>query len=234
MKKLFKSIFTIIVLIFIGYVIYRNIILGTIPSIDLIKDEKTMSMYNNIMPNTSNNIWKNLYFTEDSLSVKNIPVEMKYNIAFKNMGTGESTISEDRIKKAYEKLFGEKSYLNVSSFQGGCNTYKYINTRKTYEKNQNTKCEPGKISILSKIIDAKQKDNSMDITVIIAYIDKEKRKVYKSCNNDMSKCSNVIKSNVDNFDEADLEKFKKKLNRYVFTYNLSKEEYYFDSVRKSK
>ena len=48
MKNVFKAIFTLVIIIFIGYVIYRNMLLSTIPSVDLIKDEKTMSMYNNI------------------------------------------------------------------------------------------------------------------------------------------------------------------------------------------
>lgn len=234
MKKAFKFVFTIIILAFISYVIYRNVKLSTIPSVDLIKDEKTMSMYNNIMPNTSNNKWKNLYFSEESINVQNIPIEMKYNITFKNMGTGESTILEDRVKKAYEKLFGSGSYQRISSFQGGCNTYNYVTTRKAYEKNQNIKCENTGISILSRIIDAKQKDDYMTITVVIAYIDKDKKLVYKNCNTDMSKCTDILEKDFTNFDEDNLLSIKNKLNKYTFTYKLVDKEYYFKSVKRTK
>lgn len=234
MKSMFKTIFTLVIITFIGYVVYRNMLLSTIPSVGLIKDEKTMSMYNNIMPNTSNNNWKNLYFSEKSVTVKNIPVEMKYNIAFKNLGTGESSISEDRIKKSYEKLFGNGSYQRIASFQGGCNTYNYINSRKTYEKNQNIRCENTGMSILSRIVDAKQKDDYMSIDVVIAYINKEEKIVYKNCNMNMSKCTDILEKDFTNFDEANLLSIKNKLNRYTFVYKLINEEYYFDSVKKTK
>lgn len=233
MKNVFKAIFTLVIIIFIGYVIYRNMLLSTIPSVDLIKDEKTMSMYNNIMPNTSNNKWKNLYFSEKSVTVKNVPVEMKYNITFKNLGTGESSVSEERVKKSYEKLFGNGSYQRISSFQGGCNTYNYVSARKTYEKNQNIRCENTGMSILSRIVDAKQKDDYMTIDVVIAYIDKEKKIVYKNCNMDMSSCTDILEKNFTNFDESNLLSIKRKVNRYTFTYKLINEEYYFDSVKKS-
>ena len=232
MKKVFKAILTIIFIGLVIYVIYRNIALRKIPSENLIKDEATSSLYHDILPNSSNTIWANYYFSHDNVSQKDIPTDMTYNIAFKKIGSSEKQISSDKFKESYEALFGPNTYKPVSTFTGGCNTYTYDDNTKIYSKTTNIPCPSTKVYILSKIVDAEYTDKNMEITVVIAYIDNETKTVYKECNEDMSSCSSVIKNNFTEFDEANLEQVKDKLHKYKFTYNNINDEYYFSSVRK--
>ncbi|MCI8547482.1 MAG: hypothetical protein HFJ38_01195 [Bacilli bacterium] len=232
MKKIFKGIYTFLIVILVGYIIYRNIKLGTVPSASLIKDEHTLSLYNHLLPNTDNKSWVNYYYSQKDLSVEDIPVDMKYNIAFRSMGTGESIILENKFRESYEKIFGKNSYKSVASFYGGCSTYTYNASKQTYEKTINKSCDAKDISILSKIVDASQSDSSMTITVVIAYIHNTKKEVYKTCNKDLTDCKDVLFSGFDKFDEADLDYKKYKLDKYVFTFDAIGDEYYFSHMRK--
>ncbi len=234
MKKIFKIVYTILIIILIFYIAYRNINLRKIPSVDLIKDEKTFSLYNSILPNTSNKNWTNYYYSNDYLNSENIPKEMKYNIAFKNMSTGAESISEKELKKSYEKIFGINTYNKVEYFIGGCNKYFYNNKNKTYEKLNSKNCPKNNISILSKIVDAKLTDENFTITVVIVYLDNNKKIVYKSCDKDMNKCNNVLLNNFEVFDEDNIDTKKYDLNKYNFTFKIIDDEYYFSSVKKVK
>lgn len=234
MKKVFKVIFTIIFICLLIYVVYRNINLRTIPSSDLIKDEATSRLYYNLLPNTGNGEYTNYYFSHNKVDVEDIPSAMKYNIAYKNTGSGESILKEEIIKKEYEEVFGPDSYKSVKSFVGGCNTYTYDDVTLIYKKATSEVCKANNISILSKIVDASISGNNMDIEVAIAYIDNNKKMVYKSCNDDLTSCSNVLKKNFTEFDEADLDVEEYDLHKFKFTYQLNNEEYYFKSVSKVK
>lgn len=234
MRKVLKVIGTIILVCFLIYVFYRNINLRTIPSVDLIKDESTSSLYHSILPNTSNSSWTNYYYNNASLTVNDIPEELKYNIAYKNTGTAESVIKEEVIKKAYEKVFGTNTYKAVESFIGGCNTYKYDEKSLSYVKITNDICKTPNIYILSKIVDADLTDTKMDITVVIAYIDKAKKIVYQNCNDDMTTCNNTLVKSFIDFDEASLDEEKYNLQKYKFTFTTTNNKYYFSSVKKIK
>lgn len=234
MKKVFKVMYTIVIIILVGYIIYRNIRLGTIPSVDLIKDEQTISLYNRLLPNTDNKTWLNYYYSKDEIKVSDIPEDMKYNLAFRSMGTGESVILEEKFKVAYEKIFGKNSYKSTANLYGGCNTYTYNASKNTYEKTNSKFCEDKEISILSRIIDAKQSNEEMTITVVIAYINNNKKQVFKTCNSEMTSCSDVIASNFDKFDEDDLDYKKHKLSKYTFTFDIKEDGYYFSHMQKNK
>lgn len=234
MKKGLKIIGTIIFIILLSYIIYRNINLQTIPSVDLIKDEATSSLYHGVLPNTSNSTWTNYYYSHSSLTSKELPEEIKYNIAYKNSGTAMSFIDEKNIKESYEKIFGPNTYQGIDQFSDGCNTYTYDSISSRYMKITTNSCTPSNMYILSKIVDAKYVKDKMEITVVIAYLDQTKKIVYKDCNEDMTSCKNKLVENFENFDEADLEKEKEELHKYQFTFFNEQDEYYFESVKKIK
>ncbi len=233
MKKVLKVIGAIIVLIFLIYFVYRNIALRFVPSSDLVKDESTSRLYKSIMPNTDNPEWTTYYFN-NNVSLDDIPLEMKYNIAFNNTGTGMSSVEEEKVKLAYEKTFGNGTYKPVNSFLGGCNTYKYDKTKKEYISYARTTCKPVNVSILSKIIDANETKKSFNLTVKIAYLDKTSRKVYKTCDKNLTNCSGVIKSNFKEFDEANLDNKSYNLHEYKFYYKEDNGNYVFDHNKKIK
>lgn len=234
MKRILRIIIYVLLIAFFSYTIYRNLKLHVIPSVDLIKDEATTTLYQRMIPTTSNLVWKNFYYSHDSVTLKDIPEAMRYNIAYKNTSTSSSNIAEDDLKKGYEKVFGPNTYKRVDSFMGGCNSYTFDEKEKTYNSTKRTVCQNTDISILSRIVDANANKNKMDITVVIVYIDEAKKEVYKNCNEDMSKCSNIIKKNIVDFDEKDIDVTDKTLKKYKFTYNKIDDEYYFDSIKKIK
>ncbi len=234
MDRAIKIVGSILLAVFISYVVYRNIMLRFIPSSDLVKDEETKAMYHRTLPNTTNTLWKNLYFSNDNVKVSDIPNGMKYNIAYKNTGSGASKIENEELKKAYEKTFGPGTYKETNSFIGGCSTYTYNNSTNEYIVVQRKTCEELDTTILSKIVDVKMKKDTMEIDVVIAYLDGKNKKVYKDCNDDMTSCSNIIKDNFSAFDESDLELIKNSLHKYKFIYKEIDQEYYFSETRKLK
>ncbi len=234
MKQKIKMFIYVVVILFLVYTLYRNMKLHVVPSVDLIKDEATATLYSKILPNTDNLVWRNYYYSHDSLTASEIPEAMRFNIAYRNTGSSMPEIKEEKIKKAYENVFGKNSYKKVNSFIGGCNTYIYDNDTKQYISNKRETCTDKGISVLSKIVDAKMSDKTQELTVVIAYIDNNKKQVYYNCNKDMTSCNGIIKKNVTDFDEDSIDNNDKKLNRYIFTYNSDNGEYYFNSVRKIK
>lgn len=234
MKKGLKIIASIVIGLLLIYVVYRNINLRKIPSVDLIKDEQTSSLYHRVLPNTTNGEWINYYYSSNSLTTGEIPKQMKYNIAYKNTNTSDNKIAEEKLKAAYERVFGPNTYKTVESFTGGCNTYTYDINTTSYNKTTSENCKTSNIYILSKIIDAKMTKDTMEITVTIAYLDKIKKIVYKECNKDLSVCNNILEEAFNEFDEANLDQKKYNLSKYKFTYKILEDEYYFESVKKIK
>ena len=234
MKRIIRILVYVLLITFFSYTIYRNLKLHVIPSVDLIKDEATATLYQRLIPSTSNLVWKNFYYSHDSITMKDIPEAMRYNIAYKNTTTSSSNIAEEDFKKGYEKVFGPNTYKKVDSFMGGCNSYTYNAAEKTYNSTKRTVCQNSDISVLSRIVDASATKHKMDITVVIVYIDESKKEVYKHCNEDMSKCSDVVKKNIVDFDERDIDITDKTLNKYKFTYKKIDDEYYFDSIKRIK
>lgn len=234
MQKVFKIITSIVIFLFLIYVGYRNINLRKVSSTNLIKDEQTSSLYHRILPNTVKEEWTNYYYSRNSLTIEEIPKEIKYNIAYKNTNISDNKIAEEKMKNSYERIFGQNTYQPVESFIGGCNTYTYDQNTRSYNNTTKEACKPSNIYILSKIVDAKTKEDIMEITIAIAYLDKIKKMVYKECNKDMSKCSNILEKSFTEFDEANLDPKKYDLSKYKFTYELINDEYYFNSVKKIK
>lgn len=233
MKNILKIIFTCIVFIFIGYVIYRNVELRHVPTSDLIRNEDTSKLYRSIMPNTDNPKWITYYYNNDT-SINTIPLDMKYNIAFKATGTGLSTIDEKTFKEAYESIFGKNSYIPVNSFIGGCSVYYYDSINELYKYKEKGLCKDVNISILSRIIDANEKDDAFDLTVEIAYLDNKNKKVYRNCDTNLSNCSGVIKENFSDFDESNLAEKDYNLHKFKFYYTSKNGKYYFDHNEKIK
>ena len=234
MQKVLKGIVSVIILFFGVYVIYRNLNLRKIPSVDLIKDEQTSSLYHRMLPNTANKEWLNYYYSHRSLTKDEVDEDLKYNIAYKNTGASESTLKEEKLRTSFEKVFGPNTYKRVDSFIGGCNTYRYDSKVKSYIKMTSEVCKMSDIYILSKIIDAKIVKEKMEITVAIAYMDKTQKIIYRDCNKRMDQCSSILKQNVVAYDEANLDAKKDKLQTYKFIYTSIHDEYYFESVKKLK
>ncbi len=234
MKKGLKIIISIIIIILLVYIGYRNINLRKIASTNLIKDEQTSSLYHRILPNTVKGEWINCYYSNKSLTTEEIPKEIKYNIAYKNTNSSDNKIAEEKMKNSYERIFGANTYQAVENFIGGCNTYTYDKNTRSYNKTTNEICKPSNIYILSKIVDANMTEDTMEITVVIAYLDKIKKIVYNNCNKDLSICSDILESSFNEFDEANLDPKKYNLSKYKFTYKMVNDEYYFKSVKKAK
>ena len=234
MDKAIKILGTLIVIVLLSYLIYRNIMLHFIPSSDLVKDESTSALYNKMQPNTTNKEWLNYYFSHNKVTAYGIPEEMKYNIAFKATGLSSNKITEKELREGYERIFGLNSYVQTDSFMAGCNLYEYDSRNSTYINNERKICDKNDISIISKIVDAKERNGSFDITVVIAYMDNSKKIIYKTCNSDMTNCSEELESNYTDFDEANLDKYKNKLHKYKFKYKLTNGEYFFTESQKLK
>ena len=234
MKRIIRIIIYVLLITFFSYTMYRNLRLHVIPSVDLIKDEATATLYQRLIPTTSNLVWKNFYYSHDDIKQKDIPEAMRYNIAYKNTTTSSSNITEDALKNGYEKVFGPNTYKKVDSFIGGCNSYTYDESEKVYKSTKRTVCQNTDISVLSRIVDASASKTKMDITVVVVYINETKKEVYKYCNEDMSKCSGIIKKDIIDFDERNIDITDKSLKKYRFTYKKIDDEYYFDSIKKIK
>lgn len=234
MQKVLKGIFSFVILIFLIYVGYRNINLRKIPSVDLVKDEQTAKLYNKVLPNSMNGFWNNYYYSHQTLKSEDVPDEIKFNAAYKSVNTSNNMIKEETLKNSYERIFGINTYKRVESFVGGCNTYNYDLSTAGYVKTTSKVCQPLNISILSKIVDAKEEKDNLEIDVVIAYIDRTNKIVYQECSDDLSTCSNIIEKEIAEFDEANLDTKKYDLLKYKFTFKIVNDEYYFDSVRKLK
>lgn len=232
MKKVLKGIFGVFILSFLVYVGYRNVNLRRIPNVDLVKDEQTSLLYHRILPNSSNGQWNNYYFSFQKLMADDIPEDIKYNAVYKSINAVDKNIDEEIFKNAYESIFGSNTYKRMLNFIGGCSNYTFNSSLNSYVKMDSLTCPLNSISILSKIVDAKEKGDSFEIVVIIAYIDRTGKIVYRECNNNLTFCSNVLEEGFANFDEADLGKFSNDLLKYKFIFKIVNDNYYFESVEK--
>lgn len=234
MKNILKIIGSVVLIIFLIYFVYRNINLWHVPKSDLVKNEATSKLYRKVIPNTDNISWMTYYYTNKDVKVNDIPEGMKYNIAFKNTGTGMNEVDEETLKKAYEDVYGEGSYKPVESFYGGCTKYYYDKINKMYKAKERNTCKSINTTIISKITDAEEKNNKFNLTVEIAYLDGNTRTVYKDCDSSLTSCTNIIEKNAVTFAEENLDEKNYNLHKYKFYYEGKNNNYYFVESKKIK
>ncbi len=233
MKNILKGILIFIIFLFLGYVLYRNIMLHKVPTIDLIKNESTSKLYRMMIPNSENPIWQTYLYNND-VNHKTFKDEIKYNLAYKNTGTSSSTIEEEKIKQSYEKVFGPNTYKQVNTILAGCEEYNYDLASKSYIIKERKTCNKGNITILSRIINAKESKDNFNLTVEIAYLDNSNKTVYRECDKTLKNCSGIIKKDFKEFDEANLSESNYNLHKYTFYYKDQNGNYYFDHNKKIK
>ena len=175
------------------------------PTLDELKKEYGSLLDNYYVTDTSSylvdyysgNLTDNLkkYITLNSLDFDTIKKEEDYQI-----------ISDEDFKKAYEKLFGDE--YTPATFDYDDNKIRYINKMESYMTSEYLKKEESNIK--REITDIKEDGNIVIISTVEGII--KDGKLYEIINN----------TEVEDYKEDNLVKYKDKLNKVIYTFKDGK------------
>ena len=146
-----------------------------------------------------------------------------------------SYITEESVKSAYERVFGDGTYKHVDSINLGCPIYEYDESAKRYI---GTDACGGTTSFsnYTTLVDAKKYTDRIEITEAVVFYDLESgNKLYKDYNKkqELRKLSadeakNVVGDTVyDRVIKPYLESNTDKLQQYTYTFKLADDGFYY-------
>lgn len=194
------------------------------------------SLYNNVHDNITVG-GDNYIYNNKKASVEDMSSEYKFKLAYNlykndiiksdsdNNGV-DTYISEDSVKSAYERLFGEGSYKRPESIKNGCDELVFDGVSKKFI-GMSTDCSvvDDTIDIYDKILEVKRNSKELLITSAVVF----------SYGNNICKdveCNKILTENdgdytrVKHFNDY-IESNKDKLVQYTFKYSLSNDGFYY-------
>lgn len=235
--KIFRrDIIIIVLLIIIGYLLYymynHNYINFTISSnmndVGITNDKKVVSKkedysylldYVNVkLPLDNTNA---LYLYTGNYKESNINSSIKLTMAYNLVNN--DTFTEEDIKNAYIKLFGNDKNFKNTSFEYECKKFNYDESNNTYNLISNECINISSKEIIEKIINISEKDNKVIITTLLGIYDNSDKSLYNYKN-----LYNPIA--VDLNSNFNIEDYKNKLSMYKYTFIKDNVNYYFDNI----
>ncbi len=199
-----------------------------------INNPNIINLYNNV----HNNISDDLIYSTDKMTTDKMSNEYKldlaYNIYKKDIldETTKISISEDKIKKSYELIFGKNSYKHVDNIRDKCNTLTYDSITKSYINNNPSTCNiTDKETIHEKIISAvRNKNNKLVITSAVVYNIGEDDNTSNLCQD--RDCNKVLTENNGDYTREKhfndyIDDNKDQLQQYSYKYKLDNDGFYY-------
>ncbi len=195
-------------------------------------------LYNNIHDNITVG-GDNYIYNNKKASVDDMSSEYKFKLAYnlykndiikedRDSNGIDTSVSEDSVKSAYERLFGEGSYKRVESIKNGCDELVFDGVSKKYI-GMSTDCSvsDNTIDIYDKILEVKRNSKELLITSGVVF----------SYGNNICKdveCNKILTENdgdytrVKHFNDY-IESNKDSVVQYTFKYSLSDDGFYYYS-----
>lgn len=146
------------------------------------------------------------------------------------IGTGENSfVDAEKVKYAYESIFGEDTFTIGQDVQCVCNgkgKLIYNADNKTYRMGP-TGCGGATMMFVNdKVINAEKNSNTLRITVAVAFYNTENGNIYKTYDDLINKTNEIGKiADYNSIDEY-VSKNSDKLQQYTYTFELSKSGFY--------
>lgn len=152
---------------------------------------------------------------------------ISYEYTLNGVSEAIYTVNEDDLRMSYEKIFGSKTYSRVNEFNCACARYVYSDTKYKLVENG---C--GFTSHYDEEIEEVRKYNDrIEITTLYYYSECHPEVYDKWCTDET--CNNILieKQNGETIDASinAFETYKDKLNRLIYTYELSDDGFYYFS-----
>lgn len=208
------------------------------PEEEVIVKDKTwyIENYGYLLDNTKLDLSydnSNIYYLyTGTYNVSSIKDTVKLNLAYKfvenkNETDYSYTISEEDMKNAYFKVFGTTDNYNPTSFTVGCIQFYYNNYDKTYSAYKFTCDTTNPLHIKEEIKDMYEENDKIIIETVMG--------VYNESNKYLFNYANLYSSVVSDFDDTkSVLDYESSLNTYKYTFNKINDEYYFESIEKTK
>lgn len=188
-------------------------------------------LLDNMKLNLSMDNYNIYYLYTGDYNITTMKDTIKLNLAYKfvdnkNETDYSYTITEDDMKNAYVKVFGTLDNYNPSSFTVGCmqfyyNGYDQIYTAYKFE------CEDyNQLHIKEEIKDMYEENDKIIIETVMGVYSDSKY---------LFKYDNLYNAVVVDFDDSkSVMEYEDKLNTYKYTFKKIDDNYYFESVVKTK
>lgn len=155
---------------------------------------------------------------------ENISNNLKLKIAYYNMPKDTKTVNnnlttfnQDSLLTSAKKIFGNDTTIQNETFE-------YNNTRFLFynELFLGEEKEESKVNFLYNIYEAKEENNVVTISVIVAKVNEE---------NKLLKLNDEVI--LENYNNEDLTNYKDNLDKYTYTFELNENNYIFSKIEKN-
>lgn len=216
-----------------------------------IESSEVEELYYNANNHLGVGIDKNIY-NKNELTVEDMDKNYKFSLAYnafkndiivKNEGQYTiETISEEKVKEGYEKLFGKDTYNKVDEFKLYCSNFKYNESKKVYESITGGCGGTTAFSEIDTILSATKYEDRIEIVSGVVFIDAETTAMYKDFNK-KTKIKDLTEdemtNTLGNTWESKFTSFIKdnpdKVSKYTYTFKIDKDgSTYYTGVKNTK
>ncbi len=236
----------IIILLFLGVIIYETIMLynnGLLFGLNKFneskeeevvveKDEKTneeekdlnwyIDNYGYLLDNIKTNLEDTTYLY-NNIKVSDIDSSIKINMAYqilnkeyKNIENGVITVDASKLSEVYKKIFTDD--IKHQNFKDNCIQFIYNKENNNYMA-IDTQCEKKDII---RVIDNIREDHYITIDILVGILDDK---------NLTNISGDILK---EDYSSKDFEEIKNKLDKFEFIYEKIKDKYYLKEIKKVK
>lgn len=216
-----------------------------------IESKEVQELYYNANSHLGVGIDENVY-NKNELKVSDMTEDYKMSLAYnlfkkdltvKNEGQYTiETISEEKLKESYEKLFGRDTYKKVNGFKLYCANFKYNDSNRIYESITGGCGGTSGFGKIDVITSATKYEDRIEIAAGVVFIDAETTAMYKDFNK-KNKIKDLTEDEMTNtlgntweskFGEF-IKENENKVAEYTYTFKLGKDgSYYYTGVKNTK
>ncbi len=216
-----------------------------------IESTEVQDLYYNSNNHLGVGIDENVYNSSE-LKVSDMTEDYKMGLAYnifkkdintKNEGTYTiENVSEEKVKAAYETVFGSNTYKKVAEFKLYCANFKYNESQKIYEAVTGGCGGTSGFGKVDTILSATKYENRLEIVSGVVFIDAETSAMYK----DYGKKTKIkdltedeMTNTLGNTWETKFSKYIKEnsndVAQYTYTYNINSDgSYSYTGVKNTK
>ena len=161
------------------------------------------------------------------INITSIPADATGNVGY---------VDEEKVKEAYERLFGPGAYHEINNFKLGCADMSYdIENKRYVTKIEGCGSPMTPITGYEEIISAQKDENTLTVITAVAFYDGNAGKLYKDM--DLTK-ETPLTANT-NLTEKEIREYitsyKEDLNQYTYTFDIGTDGfYYYTGVQRTK
>lgn len=161
------------------------------------------------------------------INITSIPADAAGNVGY---------VDEEKVKEAYERLFGPGTYHEINNFKLGCADMSYdIENKRYVTKTDGCGISMTPITGYEEIISAQKDEDTLTIITTVAFHDASTGKLYKDM--DLTK-ETPLTANT-SLTEKEIREYilsyKEDLNQYTYTFDIGTDGfYYYTGVERTK